>query len=105
MVDAVMAEEGLVLGRDERLDQELGIFGIAQLHAAFARIAVDRQPVDRADIGRQRRLVALERVDRGQVARDEQPGRGTANRPPSRASAREDPADATSGSGTRSNSP
>ena len=72
-VDAVMLEEGLVLGGHVRLDQELGIFGEAQLHAAFARIAVDRQPLDRADIGGERRLVILERVDRGQVARDEQP--------------------------------
>ena len=72
-VDAVMLEEGLVLGGHVRLDQELGIFGEAQLHPAFARIAVDRQPPDRADIGGERRLVILERVDRRQVSREEPP--------------------------------
>jgi len=57
IVDPAMAEEGLVLGRDERLDDQRRIFLERQFDPPLAREAADRVAIITADIGRQRGLV------------------------------------------------
>ena len=47
-IDAAMAEEGLVLGREIGADQPLGEIGILQLHPALAGVRMDDLAVDSA---------------------------------------------------------
>ena len=79
IVEPAMAEEGAVLGREERIHQHRRIFVEAKLDAPLAREAVDRRAVERADVGRQRRLIGLELLHRREVPRkneqDQQPSR------------------------------
>ena len=76
IVDPAVAEEGLVLGRDERLDDDRRIFVIGQLDAAFAGEGLDRVAVIAADVGRQRRLVGEQLLGCRQPGREEQPDDG-----------------------------
>ena len=73
IVDAAVAEKGLVLGREEGAHQKLRIFAIFKLDAAFARIAVHRLALAVADHRRQRRFIVAQLVDRRQVARENHP--------------------------------
>ncbi len=65
IVDAAMLEEALVLGRQERTDEQRRIFVERQFDAAFAGVGLDRRAVDTTNMGRQRRLIGLECIDRG----------------------------------------
>src|SRR3546814_8545640 len=65
--------EGLVLGGKEGAHQELRIFAIIELHAAFAGVGVHRLALAVADHRRQRRLIVAKLVDRGQIAREDRP--------------------------------
>ena len=69
-----MLEKGAVLGRQEGAHQQRRIFLIAQLDAAFARIGMDDLSIAAAHHGRQRRFVFEQRVDIGQVPREQGPG-------------------------------
>ena len=73
IVDAVMLEEGLVLGGQEGADEQGRIFGVAQLDPALAGVAVDRDAVDAADVGGQRGLIGPELFDRGEIPGEDQP--------------------------------
>ncbi len=75
IIDAAMFEKRLVLGRQERADHQLGIFGIGQFDAPFAGIAAQRRAVTRADIGRQGRFIGAQRIDRGEIAQEQRPQR------------------------------
>ena len=80
-----MAEERLVLGRDERLDDQRRIFVIGQLDPPFAGEGLDRVAVVAADVGRQRRLVG-EQVSRTSAGRSRRQTQTTAkNRKPAAA--------------------
>ncbi|GAA3253273.1 hypothetical protein GCM10020258_10380 [Sphingomonas yabuuchiae] len=80
IIDAAMLEEALVLRRQEGTDKERRIFIVGQLDPALARIGLDRGAVDSAHMGRQRRLIGLERVDRGQVADEHEPEHAATDR-------------------------
>ena len=73
VIDPVMLEKGLVLGSQEGAHQQRRILGVAQFDAAFTRIGLNGYTIDPPHVGRQRRLVALERVDRRQAANDQHP--------------------------------
>ncbi len=60
IVEPAVREEGLVLGRDEGVDQRARQFLERHEHPALAREGVDRRSVDRADVRRQRRLIVGE---------------------------------------------
>ena len=57
IIDPAVAEEGLVLGRDEGVDDQRRIFVIGELDPPLAGEGLDRIAVIAADVGRQRRLV------------------------------------------------
>ena len=73
IIDAAVAEKRLVFGRQERTHQQLRIFAIVQLDAAFAGVAVDRLALAIADHRRQWRFIVAQLVNRGQVARKNRP--------------------------------
>ena len=104
VIEAVVLEEVLVLRRQERVHEQLGIFGKGQLHPPLARVGVNGRAVVAAHIGGQRRLISTQRVHRRQVADDRQVQHQISDRaqqqqrqdhlsPPARPHAREEPAD------------
>ncbi len=68
-----MAEEGLVLGGDEGIDDEPGIFVEIEFDPALAGIGANRVAVIAADVGRQRRLVGEQLLRARQAGREQQP--------------------------------
>ena len=87
-----MAEEGLVLGRDEGVDDQRRIFVIGQLDPPLAGEGLDRIAVIAAHVGRQRRLVGEQllraRQAGGEIDEDQatnrkraEPGPGSAGAP------------------------
>ena len=70
-----MVKECTVLGSQIRLDQQRRIFVIAQLDAALASVTIHRRPVDRTDVGGQRRLVFEQCRRIGQAAHEREPER------------------------------
>ena len=65
-----MAEEGLVLGRNEGVDDQRRIFVIGQLDPPFAGEGLDRIAVIAADVGRQRRLIGQQLFRARQAGRE-----------------------------------
>ena len=76
IVDAAMGEEGLVLGREEGVDQQRREFVIGELDAPLAGEGLDRIAVEVADVGRQRRLVGEQLLRAGQAGGETDPDRG-----------------------------
>ena len=71
-----MAEEGLVLGRNEGVDDQRRIFVIGQLDPPFAGEGLDRIAVVAAHVARQRRLIGKQFLRRRQPGGEKQPDRG-----------------------------
>jgi hypothetical protein len=67
-----MAEEALVLGREEGVDQLGREFVVAELDPPLAGEGLDRLPVDVADDRGEGRLVGQQRLRRGQAAGEDQ---------------------------------
>jgi hypothetical protein len=65
IIDPMMLEERLVLGRDEGLDEHRRIFVISELDATFAGESLDRIAVISANVGRKRRLISEQFLDEG----------------------------------------
>ena len=70
IIDPAMAEEGLVLGRNEGVDDQRRIFVIGQLDPPLAGEGLDRIAVIAADVGRQRRLVGEQLFGARQAGRE-----------------------------------
>ena len=67
IIDSVMAEERLVLGRDKGVDHERRDLVVGQVDSALASEGLDRLAVVAADVGRQRRLIGEQLLGRGQA--------------------------------------
>ena len=57
VVEAVVLEETLVLGRDEGVHHERRNLVVREVNAAFAGEGLNRVALETADVGRERRLV------------------------------------------------
>ena len=71
-----MVEEILVLGRNERLDDQRRDLVVGQIDAAFAGEGLDWSAVVTANVGRQRRLIGQQLLRRRQAGREIEPDRG-----------------------------
>src|SRR3546814_4485648 len=56
-IDAVMLEEGAILGGEDRLHHQRREFVVRQFDTALARVGMDRLAVDAAHIGGQRGFI------------------------------------------------